>query len=135
VASFYPGKRILVLFRYHHEADTLFSSICDRCGAESVACYPLVPEEMNRPYMMMNVYADEREYARLQADVIIYYSGDWNWRKRQEKERQCQNALKDGELIVVDLIAADTIDELILRCIWKKENLVNQLRKELMKIP
>ena len=46
---------------------------------------------------------------------------DRNWRKRQEKERQCQGALGGGKLTVVSLLAADTIDLTILRSVWDKD--------------
>ena len=50
----------------------------------------------------------------------------------QEKEKQCQSALAGGTLTVVSLAAADTIDDRILRCIWSKDNGIQQMRRALM---
>ena len=79
----------------------------------------------------MNVFADERAAERLCAEAIVYFSSDWNWRKRQEKEQRCQSALNGGKLTVVSLAAADTIDTLILSNVWNKDKLIANLRREL----
>lgn len=132
VLHHFPEERILILCRYHYEMETIFSALSQRFGPEQISRYPFAGQEQPHRLMLMNVFADERENARLKAQVMIYYSNEWNWRKRQEKERQCQNALGSGTLMIVSLAAADTVDILILRSIWKKESLINQLRKELM---
>ena len=36
-----------------------------------------------------------------------------------------------GELTVVSLVAADTVEMQILRCVWQKDRLINALRREL----
>ena len=88
-------------------------------------------EETARDYTVMNSQADEWESARLQAELIVYYSSDWNWKARHEKEKRCQSALSGGELTVVSLVAADTVEMQILRCVWQKDRLINALRREL----
>ena len=125
----FAAQRVLILCRYSHECETVGRALQRRYGAQEAGRYT----HSDKPprLTVMNVFADERETARLGADVIIYYSSDWNWRKRQEKERQCQGALCGGTLTVVSLVAADTIDMQILRCIWTKDNLIRRLREEL----
>lgn len=135
VLNHFEHCRILILYRYSHELPTIRDALCRHYGNKNVACYP---EERYSPgnqprLVVMNSFTDERETSRLHANVIVYYSNDWNWRKRQEKERQCQSALSGGTLTVVSLAAADTIDLRILKCIWHKESLVRQLRTELAK--
>lgn len=120
----------LILCRYTHECETVAEALARRYGEASVTRYPT---SLHRRFAVMNIFADEREEARLAAPAIIYYSSDWNWRKRQEKERQCQNALGGGALTVISLAAADTLDTQILKTIWNKDNLVKALRSKLAK--
>lgn len=102
-------EKILILYRYTYERDTILEALRRIYGGATVGCYPEMMDT-GRTMVLMNICCDEREAARLQASTIVYYSLDWDWRKRQEKERQCQNALMDGRLTVVNLVAADTID-------------------------
>lgn len=128
----FPGKRILVLCRYSYECELIERRLNGQYGNGSAARYPSHHFREETRFTVMSSYCDEREFVRLRADVIIYYSSDWNWRKRQEKEKQCQSALVDGVLTVVSLAAADTIDDQILRCIWSKDNGIQQMRRTLM---
>lgn len=130
VLAYYPGKRILILCRYAYDCQTVHQVLVSRFGAEQVGMYKRKRQELRR-LTVMNIFADEREEKRLATDVILYYSNDWNWRKRQEKEQQCQNALVRGELTTVSLVAAETIDYQILKCVWVKDNLIRRMQEEL----
>ena len=125
-----PERRVLVLCRYRWECREVSEVLARQFGADSTQRYPCAAEAHAR-FTVMNVYADERECARLRADVVLYYSCDWNWRKRSEKERQCMGWLDGANLTVVSLAAADTIDMSILRCVWRKDNMVRCLQEEL----
>lgn len=141
VAETFSSKRVLVLCRYSCECDTVTNVLSMFYGESQVRRYPCSNgrDSPDARITVMNCYADERECLRLQADAIIYYSSDWNWRKRQEKERQCQGALRGGELTVVSLVAADTIDEHILRSVWRKDRTLrevqNELRRQMLSMP
>lgn len=129
----FPNQHILILCRHGYEFDRVCETLMRKYGPYSVWKYPEQNGMQYRSarFCVMNVFTEERENARLQADVMIYYSNDWNWQKRAEKEAQCQNALGDGTLTVVSLVAAGTLDIQILRSLWKKERLVSVLRSEL----
>lgn len=131
VLKHFPNQNALILCHYRFEVETVKEGLAERFGADSVQPYRNRKKNAPRLYTVMNLQADEWETARLQANVIIYYSSNWNWKKRHEKERQCQNALVDGKITVVSLVAADTIEMQILRCVWKKDHLICQLRREL----
>lgn len=127
------GRRAMILCRYSHECATVTSELERRYGAASVCAYPgsTAAERAGARFVVMNVFADERERESLSAEVMIYFSSDWNWRKRQEKERRCQGGLGGGRLTVVSLVAADTMDIMILSNVWNKDNLISSLRSEL----
>jgi len=132
VLRHFEGQRILILCHYRFEAETVKEGLARCFGAQRVQPYGNRKKfEPLLAYTVMNLQADEWETARLKASVIIYYSSNWNWKKRHEKEKQCQNALTDGKMTVVSLVAADTIEMQILRCVWKKDRLIQQLRREL----
>lgn len=131
VIEYFPEKRILILCRHTGESEAVLQVLHEKYGEEQAAAYASLRGEFPGRFMVMNIFTDEREEKRLATDVIIYYSNDWNWRKRQEKERQCQNALQNGELTVVSLVAADTVDYRIMKCVWAKDNLIRKMRNEL----
>lgn len=130
VLRHFEGRRALILCYYRFEQEAIVSALRGRHGEDSVrvyapsACAPC-------PFTVMNLQADGWESARLDAEVIVHYSSDWNWKKRHEKEKECQNALPGGELTVVSLVAADTIDMQIMRCLWSKDKLIAMMRREL----
>ena len=130
VLSAFPGRRTLVLCYYRFECEAVTCHLSARYGAGCVARYDAAGETA-RDYTVMNSQADEWESARLQAELVVYYSSDWNWKARHEKEKRCQSALHGGALTVVSLVAADTVEMQILRCVWQKDRLINALRREL----
>lgn len=127
VVGCYEESRLLIVCRYVRECETVLTALRRRYGEACAARYG----DGSARYTVMNIFADEREKLRLAVDVIIYYSNDWDWRKRQEKEQQCQNALCGGTLTVVSLVAADTVDYSILKSVWAKDDLVRRMRDEL----
>lgn len=95
VLARFEKASVLILCRYSWECGYIADVLVMFYGEESVRRYPPDAGQDDRPaarLTVMNCYADERESLRLRADVVIYYSSDWNWRKRQEKERQCSSA-------------------------------------------
>lgn len=129
VIAAFPGRKTLILCFYRFECETVERRLSSLLGRSQVGHY--APDQASRAYTVMSLQADEWETARLKAEVIIYYSSDWNWKTRHEKEKQCQDALCGGELTVVSLVAADTVDMQILRSVWNKEKLVSVMRREL----
>lgn len=123
--------RILILCRYSHECDTVCRALDARFGTGSALSYQSSQDQGKGRFTVMNVLANEQETKRLNAQAVIHFSGDWDWRKRQEKEMQCQGALGDGSLTVVSLVAAETIDMRIVESVWRKDSLVGLLRNEM----
>ncbi len=131
VLPHFEGKRVLILCRYTHECRTVHAALAERYGAEAVEDYtPLGAQRHGSArFTVMNVFVGERDTDHLAAEVVLHYSHEWDWRKRSEKESRC--AATGNGLTVVSLVAADTIDMRILRCVWKKEKLIASMFKEL----
>lgn len=64
---------------------------------------------------------------------IIYMSNDWDLGTRLQSEDRVHRIGQDKEVDIIDICALDTIDERILKCLWKKESLLDTLKKEVDK--
>ena len=62
---------------------------------------------------------------------IIFYSNDWNYGTRSQAEDRVHRIGQTENVHIVDICAADTLDERILKCLDKKENLVDSIREEI----
>lgn len=60
---------------------------------------------------------------------IIYMSNDWDLGTRLQSEDRVHRLGQEREVKIIDICANNTIDEQILNCLWKKENLLNSIKK------
>lgn len=64
-------------------------------------------------------------------NTAIYYSNDWDWATRAQSEDRLHRIGQDKDIMIIDICALSKIDERILRCISRKENLVDAFKKQL----
>ena len=64
---------------------------------------------------------------------IIYYSNDWDYATRSQSEDRVHRIGQEKNVHIVDICAADTLDERILKCLWRKEGLVDNFKSEIEK--
>ena len=64
---------------------------------------------------------------------IIFYSNDWDYGTRIQAEDRVHRIGQNENVHIVDICASDTLDERILKCLDKKENLVDSIREEIEK--
>lgn len=62
---------------------------------------------------------------------VIYYSNDWDWATRIQSEDRVYRLGQDHEVNIVDIVAYDTLDAKIMRCLMRKERLEDQIKREL----
>ena len=62
---------------------------------------------------------------------IIFYSNDWDYGTRIQAEDRVHRIGQNENVHIVDICASDTLDERILKCLDKKENLVDSIRCEI----
>ena len=62
---------------------------------------------------------------------IIFYSNDWDYGTRIQAEDRVHRIGQNENVHIVDICASDTLDERILKCLDKKENLVDSIREEI----
>ena len=62
---------------------------------------------------------------------VIYYSNDWNYATRGQSEDRVHRIGQKENVHIIDICASHTLDEKILNCLWKKENLVDSFIRHL----
>ena len=138
------GKAIIWV-KFQHEADDVLSLIEQMYGKESAAIFTGSVSLRKRNEAIERFRGDAQVLIanktcagyglNLQfAHNVIYYNNDWNWATRSQSEDRVHRI---GQQHVVEIwnIAADrTIDERILRNLDRKENLVDDFKRNLKKI-
>ncbi|MBC8588074.1 helicase-related protein [Paratissierella segnis] len=62
---------------------------------------------------------------------VVYYSNDWDYATRGQSEDRVHRMGQKNNVHYVDICAANTLDERILRCLQRKENLIESFKAEL----
>ena len=62
---------------------------------------------------------------------IIYYSNDWDYATRSQSEDRVHRIGQDKNVHIIDICASYTLDERILNCLTRKENLVDSFKNEI----
>ena len=64
-------------------------------------------------------------------NTIIFYSNDWDWATRIQAEDRVHRLGQKNDVKIYDIIANRSLDKRIIRCLRRKENLVNDIKREL----
>ena len=62
---------------------------------------------------------------------IIYYNNDWDYATRAQSEDRVHRIGQSNNVHIVDICAAYTLDERIIKCLQRKENLVDSFKSEI----
>ena len=62
---------------------------------------------------------------------IIYLSNDWDLGTRLQSEDRVHRYGQKHDVDIIDICAADTIDEKILDCLRRKESILDSLKAEI----
>ena len=62
---------------------------------------------------------------------IIFYSNDYDFGTRAQAEDRVHRIGQNKNVHIIDICAANTLDESIIKCLQKKENLLDECKKEL----
>jgi len=63
----------------------------------------------------------------------IYYSNDWDYATRMQSEDRIHRIGQENNVHIIDLCSYGTIDERILKCLYKKEALVDRFKDNIDK--
>lgn len=64
---------------------------------------------------------------------VIYYSNDWDYATRSQSEDRIHRVGQEYVSTYTDIIASNTLDENIVRCLQKKESLARNVSNSLLK--
>lgn len=64
---------------------------------------------------------------------VIFYSNDFDYATRSQAEDRVHRIGQDRNVHIIDICAANTLDEKIIKCLNKKENLLDSFKNELEK--
>ena len=62
---------------------------------------------------------------------VIYYNNDWDWATRGQSEDRVHRIGQTENVHYIDICAIGTLDERILKCLERKENLVESFKAEI----
>lgn len=62
---------------------------------------------------------------------VIFYSNDYDFGTRSQAEDRVHRIGQDKNVNIIDICAAYTLDERIIKCLERKENLLDEFKKEL----
>ena len=127
ILSKYDSGQTLIVCRFHFEIDAVTLALSNVYGEQSVYS----PAKRNREarFYVESLYLEKRALLNKKFRTVIYYSQNWSLRKRRNKEDAFFQA---GNVTVINIVAADTIDALIVRRVWKKEKSIKEIYDLLM---
>ena len=67
--------------------------------------------------------------SRFKADAIFYYSSPESLNQREQSEHRTINVSSSKNVLIVDFICFDTLEEIIIENLLKKENKSNQIKE------
>lgn len=66
-------------------------------------------------------------------NYVIYYNNDWDYATRSQSEDRVHRIGQEKNVHIIDICAAYTLDERILKCLSRKEDLVDTFKNEIDK--
>ncbi|MDU6263742.1 MAG: DEAD/DEAH box helicase [Anaerocolumna aminovalerica] len=135
-------EKAIIFCKYTHEIETITELINGKYGeGTAVKFYG----ELNQKKRQNNLKKFENEARFLVANktcagyglnlqfcsYAIYYSNDWDYATRGQSEDRVHRMGQENNVHYIDICAAYTLDERILECLRKKENLVECFKAEL----
>jgi SNF2 family DNA or RNA helicase len=65
------------------------------------------------------------------ANYAIFYSNDWDYATRMQAEDRIHRMGQEKNVHIIDMCVSQSLDERILKCLYKKENMVDSFKKNL----
>lgn len=62
---------------------------------------------------------------------VIYYNNDWDYATRSQSEDRVYRIGQEHKVTIIDICAEETLDERILACLWRKENMVEAFKNSI----
>lgn len=134
--------KVIIWCRYTHEIKDVCDQLRKKYGEESVVEFHGLISKKKRE-INAEKFAKEAKFfvanktcagygLNLQfCSYMIFYSNDWDWATRSQSEDRAHRMGQTKNVHIVDIYAYNTIDERIMDCLGRKENLVEWFKKEI----
>lgn len=114
--------RTLIVCRFHFEIETVVKALSKAYGMRNVHTQGAM--NTDACYYVESLYLEKRALFRKDFKTVIYYSHSWSLRKRRELGTFMDIS---EDTMVINIVAADTIDAQMVRCVWKKERSIEDI--------
>lgn len=119
----FHGRRTAVLCRYLFEVEKVKCALKQTYGKDSV--HSADSKNTDARFWVESLFKEKRISGLDDYELLIYYSQDWSLRKRRTAEIRC--AMGNPNAVVVNIVAADTIDVQMVKRVWSKEKGISEL--------
>ena len=134
-------EKVIIWCRYTHEINDICKLLREKYGDVVVEFHGEVSRK-NREINAERFAKDAQFFVanktcagyglNLQfCSYMIYYSNDWDWATRSQSEDRVHRMGQTENVHIVDIYAEGTIDERIMDCLSRKENLVEWFKGEI----
>lgn len=135
-------NKIIIFCKYTQEIQDITKVLNDKYGAGSaIPFYGDLSQKLRQKNL--EIFKDTAQFLvanktcagyglNLQyCSYVIYYNNDWDYATRAQSEDRVHRIGQESNVHIVDICAAHTLDERILKCLNKKENLVDSFKNEI----
>jgi SNF2 family DNA or RNA helicase len=138
------NKKTIIWCKYTSEIKDLSKSLTDKFGEFSTVQFYGEVNKKQRQKVIEQFSQDATFFVanktcagyglNLQfCNNVIYYSNDWDFATRAQSEDRVHRMGQEYDVNITDICAAYTLDERILKCLYRKEKLVDNFKTEIEK--
>lgn len=136
------GEKAIIWCKFEHEIHDI-RRVLEARGESVALCYGKLrskqrAEEMDKfkggaRFLIVNKGCGQFGLNLQFCHFSIFYDNDWDWATREQAEDRIYRYGQEHEVTIIDICASSKIDERILDCISKKENLLYAFKSHLKK--
>lgn len=140
IVKWFNDEKIIIWCKYKHEIDDIYNILSNKnykcCKYYGKLSFKKREESIRlfkNDYQILIANNACGSYGlNLQfCHNMIYYNNDWNWATRAQSEDRVHRIGQDSKISIVSICAEFTIDERILECLQRKENLSDSFKNHL----
>lgn len=131
--------QIIIWCRFQHEIDTILSLLSSRYGQDQAVQFSGSLSQRQRQKSLSLFHSGARFFVANKACAgyglnlqychqMIYYNNDWDWATRAQSEDRVHRIGQEHRVVIRDIYALDSIDQRILSCLARKENMADNFR-------
>lgn len=132
-------RKTIIWCRYTHEIENIYSMLCADYEEGSTVKFFGEVSKKNRE-LAIRRFENEATFfvanktcagygLNLQfCDNVYYYSNDWDYATKIQSEDRVHRMGQETEVEITDMYAYNTIDYRVLKCLARKEQLVNEFK-------